>query len=172
MVILAAKMLARLLIISGPAYVKKFVEKNGGMVILQYRLKRWWGIPTIWPICLAILFGQDIAAVNLERKFDLYNLLEIFDNESGVKIIYPEVLPVLTAMLRNGLKSITREQTDPESPSFGGIAPDPDPSTHDTAAPRATRAHSMSLDVELASSGLSPPSGSKLLCLADNGQAR
>lgn len=116
MVILAAKILARLLVVNGSNYVKKFAEKTGGIIIMQYRLKRWWNIPTIWPICFAILFGQDIATVDLERTFDLFSLLESFAPESQTKVMYPEMLPVLTAMLQSGLKAIARDQKDPDSP--------------------------------------------------------
>lgn len=146
-------MLARLIVISGPAYVQKFVEKSGGITIMQYRLKRWWSIPTIWPICFAILFGRDIASISLERNFDLYNLLEIFDSEGGVKIACPEILPVLTGMLQSGLKAITTDQADPDSPFFGRSAADLDSSSWDAVAPEGSRLRSMSLNKELASSG-------------------
>lgn len=172
MVILAAKMLARLLVISGPAYVKKFVEKTGGMIIMQYRLKRWWNVPTVWPICFAILFGQDVASIDLEKKFDLYNLLEIFGSEDGVRIAYPEVLPVLIGMLRSGLNSIIKEQADPDSPFFGKFSASPGSLSWDSIAPEPTRPRSMSLDAELAFLGVSLRFGHKLFCFADSEQAR
>lgn len=156
-------MLARLLVISGPAYMKKFIEKTGGMVIMQHRLKRWWNIPTIWPICFAIFFGQDVADINLERKFDLYNLLEIFDSKGKVKIACPEVLPVLTGMLRNGLKSIMKEQADPGSPVLGATTHS-DSSSLDPAVPQLARVPSVSIE---GSSGLSLPFGIKFLCFPD-----
>lgn len=158
-------MLARLLVISGPAYVKKFVEKTGGITIIQHHLKRWWSIPTIWPICFAVLFGRDIAAINLERKFDLYNLLEIFDSEDGVRITCPEILPVLTGMLQSGLKSVTKEQADPDSPFFGRSVVDPGSSSWDAVALESTRLRSMSLNKELASLGVPLPYSPKLLCM-------
>ena len=144
-------MLARLMVISGPAYVKKFVEKSGGITIMQYRLKRWWSISTVWPICFAILFGQDIASINLERNFDLYNLLEMFGSGAGVTIAYPEILPVLTGMLQSGLKSVTTDQADPDSLSFERSAADPDFSSRDEVAPEYNRLRSMSLNKELES---------------------
>lgn len=154
MVILASKILARLLVVNGPEYVRKFIEKTGGVAIMQYRLKRWWNIPTIWPICFAILFGQDIATINLERTFDLYSLLESFAVDGEAKVVYPELLLVITAMLQSGLKSITKDQEDPESPldeTSRGILASQDkilvPPTH-------VRRRSMSLNTELASLGV------------------
>lgn len=151
-VILAAKILARLLVVNGSNYVKKFAEKTGGIIIMQHRLKRWWNIPTIWPICFAILFGRDIATVNLERKFDLYSLLESFAPESQVKVMYPEMLPVLTAMLQSGLKAIARDQKDPDSPlaeGMNGTSHIPDESLAPT---KDFQRQSMSLNMEFTSS--------------------
>jgi beige protein homolog 1 len=156
-VILAAKILARLLVISGPAYMKKFVEKTGGTIIMQYRLKRWWNIPTIWPISFAIFFGKDIAAIDLERTFDLYNLLECFEGNDGGRIACPEMLPVLTGMLQSGLKSVTKDQGDPESPFYRRTDADAASSSLDATAHESTAARSMSLDAELASLGFLLP---------------
>ena len=113
---LAAKILARLLVINGPDYVQKFVDKTGGIVIMQYRFKRWWSVQAIWPICFAIFFGLDPARINFSRTFDIFNLLETFAPHDRALVVNPAVLPILTAMLEQGLKTVTREQTDPDSP--------------------------------------------------------
>lgn len=115
-VLLAAKILARLLVLNGASYVKKFAEKTGGFVIMRHRLKRWWNIPTIWPICFAVMFGQDVANLDFERPFDQYNMVETFAPGGKAKVVCSEILPVITAMLRNGLKAVTKEQEDPDSP--------------------------------------------------------
>lgn len=122
---------------------------------MQYRLKRWWSISTVWPICFAILFGRDIAAINLERNFDLYNLLEMFGSEGGVTIAYPEILPVLTGMLQSGLKSVTTDQANPDSPFFERSAADPGSSSRDAVAPESNRLRSMSLNKEVESLSMS-----------------
>lgn len=116
MVILASKILARLLVVSGENYVQKFIEKTGGMVIMQHRLKRWWYVPAIWPICFAILFGLDVAVIDFSRSFDLFSLLDVFTAQSKEAVAYPAMLSVVTAMLEKGLKSVTRYQSDPDSP--------------------------------------------------------
>lgn len=117
---------------------------------MQYRLKHWWNIPTIWPICFAILFGKDIATIDLDRKFDLFSLLESFAAAGNARIVYPEILPVITAMLQNGLRAITRDQEDPDSPpserrNAKTLSPEDRP-TH-------VRRRSMSLQTELTSLG-------------------
>ena len=63
------------------------------------------------------MFGKDVATIALERTFDLFGLLESFATEGQTKVVYPEILPVLTTMLQSGLKAIARDQNDPDSPS-------------------------------------------------------
>lgn len=155
-VILAAKVLARLLVINGPEYMKKFVEKSGGVAIMQYRLKRWWSIPTIWPICFAILFGQDIAVVNLDRAFDLYSLLESFAANGETKVVHPEFLGVITTLLQSGLKSIAKRQEDPESPSTEMTSEVLASQDKKVLIPTHVRRRSMSLNAEIASLGTCP----------------
>ena len=94
----------------------KFAEKTGGIIVMQYRFKRWWQMPAMWSICFAVLFGVDVASIDFTRPFDLYNLLEVFSADNVTTVVYPEILPVLISMLQNGLMSVTREQIDPESP--------------------------------------------------------
>ena len=115
-VVLAAKILARLLVTSGASYVQKFVEKTGGVLVMQHRLRRWWSVPTIWPICFAIFFGLDVGTIDFARSFDLFGLLETFASGGKTSVVYPAMLPVITTMLEQGLRSVTRDQSDPDSP--------------------------------------------------------
>ena len=151
MVILATKILARLLIASGPSYVQKFVDKTGGIVIMQHRLKRWWNIPTIWPISFAILFGLDVSHIDFSRSFDLYSLLEIFAHERDASVIYPAMLPVIIAMLGEGLRTITRNQSDPDSPLAEKNNNDIVVPIQEPAVLLHTRQRSMSLNVATSS---------------------
>ncbi|KAJ9259019.1 hypothetical protein DTO207G8_1179 [Paecilomyces variotii] len=103
-VVLAAKILSRLIIIHGSAYNKKLADKSGGYTIMRHRLKRWWNIPALWPICFGILFGLDVACMDLERPFDHSGLLDLFVSNGEPKIVFPEILPVIMEMLQSGLK--------------------------------------------------------------------
>jgi hypothetical protein len=112
-VVLGAKILARLLVTNGPPYVKKFGDKTGGFTILKNRLRHWWNTPGIWTICFAILFDRDVASIDFERDFDVFNLVDIFmthSPQSKLKIAYPEIFPVITAMLDTGLRAIVRDR--------------------------------------------------------------
>jgi hypothetical protein len=80
---------------------------------MRHRLKRWWDIPTLWPICFSILFNYDVAEIDYERSFDLFSLLETFGTS---KVAYPNIMPTIIAMLQQGLNSLLRNQEDPDSP--------------------------------------------------------
>jgi hypothetical protein len=101
----AVKILARLLVVHGSGYSKKFSDKNGGYTVLEYHLKRWWNIPALWPICFSILFGQDIALMDLDQPFDAPKLINIFLAGGDLRIAFPEMLPVILGMLKSGLRS-------------------------------------------------------------------
>lgn len=118
MVILGAKILARLLVANGPHYVKKFSDRSGGFIVMKNRLRYWWNTPGIWTICFAILFDRDIATIDFERDFDVFNLVDVFITHSPqarLRIIYPEIFPTIVAMLETGLRAIVRDPTKPEN---------------------------------------------------------
>lgn len=129
-VMLGAKILARLLITNGPPYVKKFEGKTGGFVVMRNRLRHWWNTPGIWTICFAILFDRDVATIDFERDFDVFNLVDIFmthSPQSKLRIAYPEMFSVITAMLDTGLRTIVRDRGSNVAERQNGItdeAPD------------------------------------------------
>lgn len=83
---------------------------------MRHRLKRWYSVSQLWPICFCILFGHDVARIDTEMPLELYNLLEAFGSS---KVVYPDVLPIISTMLQQGLKTILRDQDDPDSPLSG-----------------------------------------------------
>ncbi|KAJ5586270.1 hypothetical protein N7450_006057 [Penicillium hetheringtonii] len=103
---LAIKILARLLVVNGSSYSKKFADKNAGYAVLEHHLRRWWNIPTIWIICLSIFFGYDVARLDLDKPFNAPALLNMFLADGELRIAFPEMLPVIMAMLRAGSKQI------------------------------------------------------------------
>jgi hypothetical protein len=112
-VVLGATILARVLVMNGPSYVKKFADKTGGFTLMKNRLRHWWNTPSIWTICFAILFDRDVATVDFERDFDVFNLVDLFimrSPQSKLRICYPEIFPVISAMLDTGLRTIVRDR--------------------------------------------------------------
>ena len=107
----------------------------------------------MWPICFAVLFGQDVASIDFERTFDLYNLLATFMPREGARVVHPEILPVITAMLQNGLRSIITDQEEHESTLASRT---PSRGTESRVAPTSfmhNRQRSMSLTTSQASTG-------------------
>jgi beige protein homolog 1 len=128
------KILARLLVSHGPRYTAIFAgSKTGGFWVMAQRLKSWWDIPTIWPICLCILFGKDVAEVDFERTYDFFSLLEIFGKSS---IMYPQALHIIAAMLQQGLRDALKYQDDPDSPA--------EEQTKNNLTPRQAKGHQRS----------------------------
>lgn len=154
-VVHGCKVLARLLVAHGTTYTSKFSGKTGGFFIMAHRLKRWWDIPTLWPICLSILFGHDVAEIDFERTFDFFSLIETFGKS---KVVHPEALPIITSMLQHGLKDVLKNQEDPDSPSGDRS---PSMQTNSSSPPLTTRprGRSMSLleELEIRRKFLTPP---------------
>jgi hypothetical protein len=107
-IVLATKILARILIVHGASYVKAFAERNGGFTVLKTRLREWWSIPAVWINLFAILFAVDPAFIHYSEDFNQFTLSEAFAKTAG-KVEYPEVLPVISAMLESGLKTVVRQ---------------------------------------------------------------
>lgn len=147
-VVLSAKILARLLVINGPSYVQKFVDKTGGIVIMQHRFRRWWSVPAIWPICFAVFFGLDPANIEFSKTFDMFSLLETFAPDGLAPVVNPAMLPVITAMLEQGLKTVTREQLDPDSPLTEKSNGQMPTFAKSPATPTHARQRSMTLSIE------------------------
>ena len=104
------KILARVLVLNGPSYVKKFSDpnKNSGFLVLKNRLRRWYHVPALWVICFAIFFGVDIAKVELDRRFTVDTLLAALGFDK-LAIVNPEIFPVVAAMLSTGLKKVLQD---------------------------------------------------------------
>jgi hypothetical protein len=112
-IVLGAKILARVLVINGPQYVRKFADKTGGFTLMKNRLRHWWNIPGVWTICFAVLFDRDVATIDFERDFDVFNLVDIFimhSPQQKLRICYPEIFAVISAMLDTGLRTIVRDR--------------------------------------------------------------
>ena len=139
-VVYGCKILARLLVTQPHGYTSKFASKTGGFSIMAHRLKQWWDIPTIWPLLFSILFNYDVAKIDFDRSFEFFSLIELF---SESKIVFPEVLPVIAAMLQQGLRDIIKHQDDPGSP-----AADPRPVTP-TGTPEIVQTRPRARSMEL-----------------------
>ncbi|KAJ9645838.1 beige protein-like 1 [Coniosporium tulheliwenetii] len=105
-VVLGTKILARLLVVLGGSYVKKFAEKTGGFIVMKQRLKTWWSIPAIWTLCFAVLTGVDVATIDVERDFDLPNLMASLFGEGRISVANPEIVSTIMAMLETGLRVV------------------------------------------------------------------
>lgn len=102
--------LSRLLVVHGETYIRKFGSKSGGFIIMRLHLQKWWHISALWPLLLAILFDHDITSIELKTPLKLSFLLETYAPKGEAKAVYPDVLPVITAMLAKGLQVVSHQQ--------------------------------------------------------------
>ncbi len=159
-VVLGCKILARLLVTQPSGYTAKFGSKTGGFWIMAYRLKQWWDISTLWPILFSILFGYDVANINFDKSFDFFSLLEIFGNS---RVVFPDVLPVITYMLQHGLRDVLKHQDDPDSPPADSSTT---PSSQQNLDAVRTRPRARSMELGQALEPRSEMAALKLLDLA------
>jgi hypothetical protein len=106
-VVLATKILVRLLIVNGPNRVKQFSERHSGFTIMKRRLKVWWSVPALWINLFCLLFAVDPEQVQHVDSFNELSLLDIFSGTNGV-VAYSEVIPVIMALLANGVRSVNQ----------------------------------------------------------------
>jgi hypothetical protein len=87
---------------------------------MKNRLRHWWNTPGVWTICFALLFDRDVATIDFERDFDIFNLVDVFITQNPhpkLRIVYPEVFTIIAAMLDVGLRAIVRDRnTEKEAP--------------------------------------------------------
>jgi beige protein homolog 1 len=117
-IVFSTKILARILVIHGSAYVKAFADRSGGFCIMKIRLREWWSIPAVWINLFAILFAVDPADIKYSEDFNQFSLSEIFAKTAG-KVQHPEVMPVISALLESGLRMVVREGQQSTSNSNG-----------------------------------------------------
>ncbi|KAK5090010.1 beige protein-like 1 [Lithohypha guttulata] len=137
-VVLSMRILARLLVVHGQSYVKKFKDKTGGFEIMGHRLKRWWHLPALWPTCFAILFDVDVAELDLDRSFDLFSFVDLFNSKKEYGIVYPEMFEVISGMLQSGLKTIVsskQHQTGLQVQTTTPVSSSPERLSMSTMAP-------------------------------------
>lgn len=118
---LATKILARLLVIHGGGYSKKFADKNGGYIVMKHQLRRWWSVPIMWPICFSFLFGRDIGTLNLDRPFDLPELRNLFFPDGEAQILFPEMLSVILEMVKSGTRNLVLSSEATETDESGSL---------------------------------------------------
>lgn len=78
------------------------------------RLKRFWNNPVLWPVVLSILFGYDVAELDMDSWIDTQYLLGVFGCR---KVIYPDAVIIITSMFQNGLNDIVKQDGNAPIPS-------------------------------------------------------
>jgi hypothetical protein len=155
-IFLTTKILVQMLVVHGPAYVKRFAELHGGFTILRQRLKTWWNMPAVWTLCLALMFGVNPNTINFEDDFNHFALADIFSRRTP-NVMYPETLSVLTGMLEHGLRAILQDGYSMASSSDSQTGSTSIPVDGNNSHSNLGRDRSMSLNADKDSRGNNMP---------------
>lgn len=136
------RILTRLLITQGTSYAQKFGSKSGGFWIMAHRLKHWWDVPSVWLCVLAILFGKDVAGIDAQQTLSFDSLVSTFG--SGSKIVCPDALFVVVAMLQQGLGDVLKATDASQGPPSDGSS---SPAVASATAPASVAAAPEKADI-------------------------
>jgi hypothetical protein len=115
-VVLASRILARLCISQGPAYVNKFRTISEGFLVMRNLLPHYWNLSQLHETLMVMMTGIDISDYPIYSTFDINNLRTILhDSKEGSKMAVPEVLPIIIAMWDEGRKAV-------EGPKATGVS--------------------------------------------------
>ncbi|KAI9289228.1 hypothetical protein BC943DRAFT_300701 [Umbelopsis sp. AD052] len=119
-VVLALRILCRLLILQGPAYMIKFRSGTDGMYIMQSLLKHHWNVLQVHEALVTTLLGMDISDIPLQSSVDFSRIFALHTQNAHRQIPIPELMRVELALIDQGLKEqngLTKSEAD-NSPSI------------------------------------------------------
>lgn len=102
-IILAARVFAKLCSVRGSSYVQNFRSANG-FVILKRLLSEFWHMPQLHEILMLTMLGIDASKFPIYDVFDIKNIRDYLENDvrPDFKMIIPDLIPVILAMLNEG----------------------------------------------------------------------
>ncbi|CEP07883.1 hypothetical protein [Parasitella parasitica] len=106
-VVLTARILARISITQGPAYVQKFRSSFDGFLVLRQLLPSYWNLTQLHETLMLMMVGIDVAEYPIYTKFDINHLRScLHDSIEGSKMAVPDMLRILIAMWDEGRKAV------------------------------------------------------------------
>ncbi|KAL9550165.1 hypothetical protein PS6_005689 [Mucor atramentarius] len=106
-VVLTARILARICITQGPAYVQKFRSTSEGFLVLRHLLPAYWNLTQLHETLMLMMIGIDVAEYPIYSTFDINHLRTcLHDSKEGNKMAVPDILPIIIAMWDEARKTI------------------------------------------------------------------
>ncbi|KAI8643957.1 hypothetical protein BD408DRAFT_137123 [Parasitella parasitica] len=111
-VVLTARILARICVTQGPAYVQKFRTSFEGFVVLRQLLPAYWNLTQLHETLMLMMVGIDVAEYPVYSTFHINHLRTcLHDSEEGSKMAVPDILPILITMWDEGRKAVDTPST-------------------------------------------------------------
>lgn len=110
-VVLAARILSRLLFSQGAMYVSKFRIASEGFLVMKKLLPHYWYLTQLYGTLLAMMLGVDISTVPVDANFDLFTLLTIYKNENSAqqRMLLPEIMSVILALVKEAINVVVQQ---------------------------------------------------------------
>ncbi|CAM0141774.1 unnamed protein product [Umbelopsis sp. WA50703] len=103
-VVLALRILSRLLVTQGQTYLLKFRTASDGFLIMQKLLRYHWNVLHVHETLLATLFGIDIAEMPLEPVSDLSRVMDLHSQRASRQVPIPDILMVELSIIEYAMK--------------------------------------------------------------------
>ncbi|KAI9318572.1 hypothetical protein BX666DRAFT_1855381 [Dichotomocladium elegans] len=108
-VVLAARILARILIVQGQSYLTRFRQASEGFIILSRLLPNYWSLVQLHETLIILMMGLDVADYPLYSSFDPKHLDQCLRTERP-KLLVPDILPIIISMWKEAA-SLAFEQS-------------------------------------------------------------
>lgn len=113
-VVLASRIVSRILINQGPTYVNKFRQTSEGFTILTKLLPHYWHLVQLHQVLTITMMGADISLFPLHKTFDIEDLKLCLRSDSS-KFMIPDLLPIVIGLLKEGMAdALARTRKDAE----------------------------------------------------------
>lgn len=101
-VVLASRIVSRILTNQGPSYVNKFRQTSEGFTILNKLLPHYWHLVQLHQVLTITMMGADISSFPLQKSFDIEDLKLCLRSDSS-KFMIPDLLPIVIGLLKEGM---------------------------------------------------------------------
>lgn len=103
-VVLALRILCRLLVTQGQTYLLKFRVGSDGMLVMQNLLRYHWNVFQVHEALIATLLGIDVADIPIQASADLSRIITLHTQNAHRQIAIPEIFRVELALIDDGMR--------------------------------------------------------------------
>ena len=113
-VVLAARILSRILITQGTGYINKFrTSSEGFLILLQSLPPHYWSLTQLHETLIITMMGIDIAQYPMYTSFQIDNIKQcIQQNQHQSGFLIPDIMPIIVALWRESVHAAVQPLID------------------------------------------------------------